>query len=65
MVENPLQFPGRLTMLLGHGDKDQLDLLMKKYLVNQKPEPTWFDNAAKWIQEKVPLESDDPPQSSH
>ncbi|MFC1654135.1 hypothetical protein ACFL1M_04805 [Patescibacteria group bacterium] len=33
--------------------KKELD----KFLVNEKPDPTTMDRAAKWIQEKVPLES--------
>lgn len=57
-VRLPGQFPGELILLLGEGDKEQIDGVVTKYLIKQKPEPTWFDKAAKWLQEKVPLESD-------
>jgi hypothetical protein len=59
LIESPTQFPGRLTLLLGQGDKKTLDSIVSKYLVRQKPDPTWFDKASKWLQEKVPLESDE------
>lgn len=54
----PGQFPGELILLLGEGDKEEIELVVAKYLVKQKPEATWFDRAAKWLQEKVPLESE-------
>jgi hypothetical protein len=65
LIEAPNLFPGRLTLLLGSGDKKAINNLVSKYLVNQKPEPTSFDKATKWLSEKVPLESDEdlPPPS--
>jgi hypothetical protein len=59
LIESPTQFPGRLTLLLGQGDKNAIDNICNKYLVHQKPEPTWFDKASKWLSDKVPLESDE------
>lgn len=59
LIEAPNLFPGRLTLLLGSGDKKTINNLVSKYLVNQKPEPTSFDKASKWLSEKVPLESDE------
>lgn len=61
LVEVPGQFPGRLTLLLGKGDKTTIDKVMDKYLIKQKPPPTWFDKAADWLTKKVPLETDDTP----
>jgi hypothetical protein len=58
-IRVPAQFPGELILLLGEGEKEKIEEIMSKYLIKQKPEATWFDKAAKWIQEKVPLESDD------
>jgi hypothetical protein len=58
-IEAPGQFPGRLTFLLGQTDKKDLDSILTKYLVHQKPDPTWFDKASKWLQEKVPLETEE------
>lgn len=57
-VETPGQIPTVLIMLVGHGKKEDIDEVIKAYLINEKPQPTWFDNAAKWLQEKVPLESE-------
>jgi len=57
-IEAPGQIPGSLILLVGEGDKAEIDQIVKTYLINEKPAPTWFDNAAKWLQEKVPLESE-------
>jgi hypothetical protein len=65
VATNGAAYPGtsavswRADLLLGEGDKEVIEEIMSKYLIKQKPEATWFDKAAKWIQEKVPLESDD------
>ena len=63
LIETPDQFPGRLILLQGSGDRQTIEGIVKKYLVNQKPDPTPFDKAAKWLTDKVPLESDDEPKS--
>jgi hypothetical protein len=52
------RFPGRLTILLGEMDKEELEKLLKEVLVKEKPKDTFFDKSAKWLQEKVPLDSD-------
>lgn len=57
-VEAPGRMPSMLILLVGKGEKEEIDAVLKTYLINQKPEPTWFDNAAKWLSEKVPLESE-------
>jgi len=57
-IESPGHIPTQIILLVGKGDKEKIDKTLKTYLINQKPEPTWFDNAAKWLQEKVPLESE-------
>ncbi len=57
-IETPGRVPSILILLEEKGKKDEIDEILKKYLINEKPQPTWFDNAAKWLQEKVPLESE-------
>ena len=57
-IETPGRVPSILILLEGKGKKDEIDEILKKYLINEKPQPTWFDKAAKWLQEKVPLESE-------
>lgn len=58
-VETPLQFPGQITLLLGEGEVDKIEDILTRYLIKEKPEPTWADRAADWLQKKVPLEADD------
>lgn len=57
-IEAPGRIPSMIILLEGKGKKEEIDKILKTYLINQKPEPTWFDNAAKWLSEKVPLESE-------
>jgi hypothetical protein len=35
----------------------EIEKLMMKYLLFNKPQATWLDKAARWIQEKFPLEN--------
>jgi hypothetical protein len=57
-VEYPGNIPSVLILLVGKGDKEEINSIIRTYLINDKPQPTWIDNAAKWLQEKVPLESE-------
>lgn len=57
-IEAPGRIPGIVILLVGEGDKEKIDKILKTYLINQKPDPTWFDNASKWLSEKIPLESE-------
>ena len=57
-IELPHQFPGKLLLLLGKGSKDTIESILNTYLIKEKPDPTFIDKAAKWLQEKVPLETD-------
>ena len=51
-------FPSRLQLLLGNLKKTQLRKVIEKYLLYEKPEKTMMDKAGKWLQEKVPLETE-------
>jgi hypothetical protein len=56
-LELPGQFPGKLLLLQGQGNQKEIEAILKKYSVEDKPDPTWLDKSAAWLQEKVPLES--------
>lgn len=51
-------FPGRLTLLTGQGDEKEMKTILAKYLLEEEPKPSFLDNAADWLQKKVPLESE-------
>jgi len=57
-IETPGKIPSILILVGGEGKKEEIDAIIKTYLINEKPQPTRFDKAAKWLQEKVPLESE-------
>ena len=57
-IETPGRIPSVLILLVGEGNKDEINSIVRTYLINDKPQPTWIDKAAKWLQEKVPLESE-------
>ena len=50
------RFPNRLTILLGKQDQEIVDKILSEVLLNQKPEPTLYEKAANWLQEKIPLD---------
>jgi len=52
------RFPNRLNMMLGEAKKDELTAILSEVLLMEKPELTTYDKAAKWLQEKVPLDID-------
>lgn len=56
-IETPGQFPNKVLLLLGEGDKNKIEDIIGTYVIMDKPEPTWLDRAANWLQEKVPLEA--------
>jgi len=57
VVETFLGFPRRLMMLMGDKSEEELKKLLATYVLLEKPEPTAMDKSAKWLQEKVPLET--------
>jgi len=50
------RFPNRLTILLGSQDQEMIKKVLSEVLLNQKPEPTLYEKAANWLQEKIPLD---------
>ncbi len=57
-IETRLAFPRRLMLLLGKTNKQKIQQVLEKYLINEKPSKTFIDKAALWLQKKVPLESE-------
>jgi hypothetical protein len=51
-----LRFPGRINLLLGDQDQKLIDRILSEVLLNQKPEPTLYEKASLWLQEKIPLD---------
>jgi len=50
-------FPGQLLLILPKElTQEKLKNILLKYLVHEKPEPTWVDKASDWLQAKIPLE---------
>jgi hypothetical protein len=50
------RFPNRLTLMLGETTVEEAREIISEVLLEQKPQPTFFDKAATWLQEKIPLE---------
>ncbi len=57
-VETKKGFPGRLLILLGTIKKEEVKKILSEYLTFEKPEETWLNGAAEWVQKKVPLEKE-------
>lgn len=55
-VETSRAFPGVLILLMEGVTQEETKKILLKYVVFEKPKDTWLDNAAKWLQEKFPLE---------
>ncbi len=56
VVETAATFPGRLVMLVGEMGEKKLSEVLRKYLLQERPELTLVGRSAKWLQEKVPLD---------
>lgn len=53
------RFPGRLTLVIDEDktpSKLDFNLIFSEVILKEKPELTTFEKAAKWLQEKIPLE---------
>lgn len=60
-IETARAFPGVLTVLLATTPQETVKKAILPYAVFEKPKDTWLDNAAKWLQEKFPLEKQEAP----
>lgn len=59
MVEYLGGFPNVLTAVLTKSkDKDEVEEILKEYMLLQKPTPSPMDKAAEWLSKKIPLETE-------
>jgi hypothetical protein len=52
------RFPFRLTMLLGEVPVEEVRGILALALIEQQPQPSFYERAADWLQKKIPLEID-------
>jgi hypothetical protein len=52
------RFPFRLSLLLGKADEKEITEILSEILIKEKPPATYFERAASWLQEKIPLDID-------
>ncbi len=50
------RFPNRLTILLGDLNKDDMQAVLSEVLLNEEPAPTTYEQAAKWLHQKIPID---------
>ncbi len=50
------RFPGRILLMFDENQKDDLKGILSEVLLEEKPAETFYEKAAKWLQEKIPLE---------
>jgi hypothetical protein len=51
-----MRFPGRIILMFEEGKKEELREILSEVLLEEKPAETFYDKAAKWLQDKIPLE---------
>lgn len=56
-IDTSLSFPRQLIMIVD-SHKNDIEKILAKYITSEKPEATFMDKAAGWLQEKVPLETE-------
>jgi hypothetical protein len=56
VVIEAARFPGRVTLMLGNVRQDIIEMMLSEILIKQKPQDTFIDKSAQWLQEKVPLD---------
>ena len=54
--ETRFQFPRRLELLLKDQKEETIRGILKKYLPEETPPPTFLDKASAWLSQKFPLE---------
>jgi hypothetical protein len=55
-VDTRVKFPRRLMLLFDKAGENRIKEIMLKYLPLDEPEPSWMDNASRWLSQKIPLE---------
>lgn len=50
------RFPNRIILLVGQADKDLIKAIISEVLLENEPQPTYYERASSWLQEKIPLD---------
>ncbi len=50
------RFPGQLILIVNEKDQEKIKEMVNKFVVLEKPKPSWSDKLVKWFGEKVPLD---------
>lgn len=53
-----VEFPDRITLVLGKAEKDIISAVLSEVLLLEKPPLTVYERVAQWLQEKFPLDLD-------
>lgn len=53
-----IRFPYRLTLVTGDKTEAELSKILSEVLLKEKPKATFYERAAEWLQEKVPLDTE-------
>jgi len=56
-IQTLVMYPGRLQMLLGKMTEKQVTEVLKKYLLQETPEPTAIEKTTDWFSKKIPIET--------
>ena len=64
MIENYFGLPPRLLIVLGSQKKENLQSILEKYLLMEKPELGQVEKMGEWLQKKVNIENKTPPETS-
>jgi hypothetical protein len=56
-VQTLMMYPGRLQMLLGKMTEKEVTEILKKYLLQETPEPTVMERTTDWFSKKIPIET--------
>lgn len=56
VVDNPTGVSKRLYLVLGNQNPAEVEEIMAKFVLAEKPEPTTVDKMSGWLLEKFPLE---------
>lgn len=60
-VNTPFQLPGRLMMLLGDKQEEEIKKVLERFLEFEEQKPTVVDKASDWLAKNIPLDKTPPP----
>jgi hypothetical protein len=59
-IENYFGLPNRIIMIVSPYDKDSIQSVLQKHLIEEKPEETQIEKMGRWLSEKFVLENSKP-----